>query len=99
MISILLNVFLNFVLVVCRLIMLPIDAIISEYLPDVSNMFDSVSRLFDLASDYLSWVINLSGLSNLAIQFIILYFGFKLTVPLSVHVIKFVIKWYQAIMP
>lgn len=99
MIVVLLTAFLNFIILFCKAILLPINTLIEQFLPDLSNMLSSVQPLFDTASQYLNWVISLSGLSTTAIQFIVLYFTFKLTVPLSVYVIKFVVKWYNALVP
>lgn len=99
MINIIINGLLDVIIFLCNLILTPINLLIDTVLPDLSLMLDSVPLMFDKASVYLNWVISLSGLSTLAIQFIILYFTFKLTVPLTVHVIKFVVKWYNALKP
>ena len=99
MINVIVTGFLNFIILVCNIILLPINAVIEKFLPDLDMMLSSLKPLFDTASQYLNWVISLSGLSTAAIQFIVLYFTFKLTVPLSVYVIKFVVKWYNALVP
>lgn len=99
MINIIINGLLDLIIFVCNLILTPVNALIDAALPDLSLMLDSVPALFDKASIYLNWVISLSGLSTLAIQFIVLYFTFKLSVPLTVHVVKFVVKWYNALIP
>lgn len=99
MINIIINGLLDLIIFLCNLILTPINSLIDTVLPDLSLMLDSVLLMFDKASIYLNWVISLSGLSTLAIQFIILYFTFKLTVPLTVHVVKFVVKWYNALKP
>lgn len=99
MINIIVNGLLDVIIILCNLILTPVNVLIDAALPDLSLMLDSVPSLFEQASVYLNWVISLSGLSTLAIQFITLYFSFKLTVPLTVHVIKFVVKWYNALKP
>lgn len=99
MINIIINGLLDVIIFLCNLILTPINSLIDTVLPELSDMLNAVPALFDQATVYLNWVIALSGLSNLAIQFIILYFTFKLTAPLTVHVVKFVVKWYNALKP
>lgn len=99
MINLLLTCIINFILILCKIILMPINSLIESALPELSDMLDSIKPVFDYASNYLNYAIALSGLSDLAIKFIVLYFTFKLTVPLTVHVIKFVVKWYNALKP
>lgn len=99
MINLIFTGVINLVIILCNIILIPINSLIDAALPELSDMLNAVPALFDHATVYLNWVIALSGLSNLAIQFIILYFTFKLTAPLTVHVVKFVVKWYNALKP
>ncbi len=99
MINLILTSFINLIIILCNIILAPVNALIESTLPEISDMLRLVPDLFDKATVYLNWVVSLSGLSTVAIQFIILYFTFKLTAPLTVYVIKFVIKWYNTLKP
>lgn len=99
MINIILTGFLNLVILLCKLILMPVDALISKAMPDLSTFFDAVNSLFSLLQSVIGFVVDLFGLSSLAISILITYYTFKLTVPITVHVIKFVVKWYNTLKP
>lgn len=77
-----------------NLLLLPIDALISKFLPDVSSALNHVNDFFDLIGSYLPWVISYTGLSDLMGP-VILIVTFILSVPLMVKTIKLALKWYN----
>lgn len=77
----------------------PIDLLIKNYMPDLSNAFNYISSFFDLAGNVLGFCVSVTGLSSTALSLIALFFTFKLTVPILVSAIKLGIKWYRALMP
>lgn len=77
-----------------NLLLLPIDALITQFLPDVSSALNHVNDFFDLIGSYLPWVISYTGLLGLMSP-IILIVTFILTVPLMVKTIKLALKWYN----
>lgn len=99
MINIILNSVFNFIISVTKLVLLPIDLILEKVIPDTAALFSSVNLMFESLNPILGFVLSISGLSKTAISFIVLYYTFKLTVPLAVHSVKFVIKWYNVLKP
>lgn len=77
-----------------NLLLLPIDALITQFLPDVASALNHVNDFFDLIGSYLPWVISYTGLSDLMSP-VILIITFILTVPLMVKTIKLALKWYN----
>lgn len=80
-----------------NLILLPIDSLISNYLPSVSSAIDMVSAFFNWVSNLIPWGISWFGLSSTTITLFVAYTTFELTVPLLVHTIKLAIKWYNSL--
>lgn len=76
-------------------ILLPIEAIISNYIPSLDSAFSMVAMLFENLVNFIPWVISWTGLNSTIIGLIVSYFTFKLTVPFLVHTIKLAIAWYD----
>lgn len=91
--------FLSFITAIMNLILAPIDILIGNYLPSISEALTKINLLFEFISQSLSWVVSISGLSSYALSLIVLYFIFKLTVPLQVYIFKFILKWYRKLVP
>lgn len=84
------------VLGLVKLILFPIDALITAYLPNFSNVLDAISSFFNnYIGSVISWAVSLSGLSQATISLIVSYYIFKLTLPLLVYSIKLVVSWYN----
>ncbi|MDD4706413.1 MAG: hypothetical protein PHS24_04305 [Bacilli bacterium] len=77
------------------LILQPIDSLILEYLPDLSNAFTAVGNVLNLIGNSMGWVISVSGLSSATISLIIAYYVFKLTAPVALYMIKLALAWYD----
>lgn len=99
MINLLLTAFYSILTTLVNVLLAPINLLIVNIFPDLNDALISVSSLFDLLSTYIGWVIDLSGLTPLAINVLIAYWTFKLTVPLTVYVVKVAIKWYHYLIP
>ena len=80
-------------------ILLPIDALISTYLPSLSTMFTSIASFLHTIFDGIGWAISFSGLSSFALTIIAAYWTFKLTVPIQVWAFKLFLHWYHTIKP
>lgn len=80
-------------------ILTPIDNLIATALPDLSGAIDSVSSFLNLATQSIGWVISLTGIPPLAINLIVLYYGFKLTAPMLFYMIKLALSWYNKLKP
>lgn len=99
MINLLLTAFFNVLTTLVNFLLAPINLLIVNIFPNLNDALLSISSLFDLISTYMDWVIDLSGLTPLAINVLIAYWTFKLTVPLTVYVVKVAIKWYHYLIP
>ena len=99
MINAILTGIINIILFLVNLLLLPIDALISTLLPDLSNALTSVAVMFDYALSYIGFAIDMTGLSDLAIGLIVSYWVFKLSAPLLVSTIKTALNWYRTLKP
>lgn len=80
-------------------ILTPIDNLITTALPDLSGALDSIASFLNICTQSIGWVISLTGIPPLAINLIVLYFGFKLTAPMLFYMIKLAISWYNKLKP
>lgn len=91
--SAILTTIFSFIIDLVNLILYPIDALIENFLPDLSNALGSISSFLDLAFSSIGWCINALGIPSLAIDFIIMYYGIKLTAPILFYAIKLCVSW------
>lgn len=85
------------ILSLVNLILLPIDTIISNYLPSVANAIDMVGTFFSWVANLIPWGISWFGFSSTTVALFVAYTTFELTVPLLVHTVKLAIQWYNAL--
>lgn len=78
-----------------NLILLPIDSLISTYLPSVSDAIDTVGSFFSWVAGLIPWAISWFGLNANTIALFVAYITFELTVPLLIHTIKLALQWYD----
>lgn len=90
---------LNLIMSLVSLLLRPIDLLISTALPDLSTGISAVGSFLNLIKQGLGWAIGCTGLSSECLSLIVLFFTFKLTVPLAVSTIKLAIKWYDKLKP
>lgn len=83
------------VLALVNLILLPIDTLITNYLPSVANALNVVSSFFNWAASLIPWAISWFGLSSITISLFVAYSTFELTVPLLAHTVKLALQWYD----
>ena len=84
----------NFFTDLLQLVLLPIDLLIQSLLPDVSIMIQSIYGLFDIAFSGIAYAIELLAVPTRSIQAIIIFYTFKLTIPIQVYVYKIIFDWY-----
>lgn len=97
MIKAIINGLMSLIMSLVSVITIPIDAIISTALPDLSNALSSFGAVLNLIGDGIGWVISLTGISSTAISLIITYYVFKLTTPILFSSIKAALKWYNTL--
>jgi hypothetical protein len=79
------------------LILQPIDAMILQFLPDLSNAFTGVADFLNLISGSIGWAISVAGLSSATITLIVAFYVFKLTAPMFMYMLKLALAWYDKI--
>lgn len=77
----------------------PIDSLIATALPDLQTGLNAIGEFLSLATSSVGWVLSVFGLSSECLSLIVLYFTFKLTVPLTISTIKLAIRWYDKLKP
>ena len=82
-----------------NVLLYPIDMIISNALPSLQSALNAIGSFLTIVSSSIGWVLSVFGLSSECLSLIVLYFTFKLTIPLTVYVIKLAIKWYHMLAP
>lgn len=99
MINAFLQGIISLIISLVNVILLPIDNLITNALPDLSNALDSVSSFLRICLNSIGWVISLTGISTQVISTIILYFGFSLTAPMLFYLVKLALSWYNRLKP
>lgn len=99
MINAILTGIMNLIIGLVSVLLTPIDLAIQAALPDLASAISAVGSYFQLALQNIGFAISITGLSSTAISIIILYYTFKLTVPITFSTIKLAIKWYDKIKP
>lgn len=99
MINAILTGIMNLIISLVNILLSPIDLAIKSALPNLSEAISSIGSYFSLALQNIGFVISCTGLSSTAISILILYYTFKLTLPLTFATIKLAIKWYDKIKP
>lgn len=90
-----LQLILDFVLFIVNLILSPLDFLISNFLPDLSNGLSYISSAFSSSLTYVGWIIDSSGLQQVTIILLVDYLIFKLTIPLQAYMVKLAVSWYN----
>lgn len=99
MINALLKGIMSLIIGLVSVILAPIDLLIQTALPDLSNALTNVGDIFNLINQGIGWVVSVTGLSNNALSIIVMYYVFKLTIPMLLSTIKLAIKWYDKLKP
>lgn len=95
MINIILKGVFSIVTKFINILLTPINALITTFLPGFNNVLGFITDAFNVVTQYIGWVLDSLFIEPEVISFIILYFTFKLTFPLAVTSIKLVVKWYN----
>lgn len=97
MINAILTGILKLIMGFVSLILTPIDALITQFLPGINQMFSFITGAFNIVGQFFGWIIDATLINTEVISFIILVFTFRLTVPLMVYAIKLAIRWYNTL--
>jgi len=93
------NIIISLVFFVIKIVLLPIDLLIQQFIPGVSEAFTAVGDFLSLIATGLGWAISAIGVPYTAVALVATYLIFKLSFPIIMWGIKLAIKWYVAIKP
>lgn len=82
-----------------NLILSPINSLITNSIPDLANIFATIRTCFNILFSGLGWWKDASLLSSETISLLILCWTIRLTLPLTIYVVKLAIKWYNKLKP
>lgn len=99
MINALLTGIMSLIIGLVSTLLKPIDLLILQFLPDLSNALTAIGNMLNFVSQYIGFAVSVTGLSNETLSLIVLYYTFKLTVPLLISTVKSAIKWYDKLKP
>lgn len=99
MINAVINGLLNFAVYMIGVIFTPIDTFIANNFPTISSGLTAINTLFSYILNFIGYCIDASGLSSVAIALIVGYFAFSILASFTMHIIKLILKWYQALIP
>ena len=99
MIKAIINGIFKLVISLVGVLLSPIDSLITSALPGLSSAISAVGSFLQTCTSAIGWVLSCFGLSSNCISLIIVYFTFKLTVPVLMYVFKLAIKWYHMLVP
>lgn len=99
MIGIFLTGLVNFAIQIIQFILSPLDSLITNNIPELSNILSYIGDLIDYIISCIGFAKDLVGLTDIAVTLIVGYWSFALTVPIAAWVVKFVVKWWHALVP
>lgn len=99
MIALLFQKLFDIIISLINVLLAPIDLIIQAALPQVAQLLGYVNAMIDVAITGLAYAISFTMLSPSLIGILYGCLLFILTVPLAIHSIKLVIRWYNALKP
>ena len=99
MINAILKGIFKLVISLVNVLLTPIDAIITSALPSLATALSAIASFLNIITSSIGWVLSVFGLSSECLSLIVVYFTFKLTVPVVVSSIKLAIRWYDKLKP
>lgn len=99
MINALLTGIFNVIISLVSVILSPIDTAIQAALPDLANALSAIGQLFATIGISIGWGLSLTGISSECISLIVMYYVFKLTMPIAFSLIKSALAWYNKLKP
>lgn len=93
------NIVIGLVLLLVKIVLIPIDFLISQYVPALAQAFTAVGTYLTTIFTNIGWVLSITGIPAFAIGLIVAFWVFKLTLPVNVWAIKLAITWYNHLKP
>lgn len=99
MIKALLSGIFKLIISLVNLLLLPIDTLISNYLPSLSEALEYITQFFEKIGELIPFAISYFGLNTIVLSIIVAIMTFILTVPLLVNTVKLALAWYNKLKP
>lgn len=97
MINAILNGVLSFLTQIIHIILTPVNLALQTLVPDLENAFSIVNQFWGLVSNYTGFVISYTGFNADVVSIIILLIIANITIPLAVHGVKLLAKWWEVL--
>lgn len=97
MINAIINGIMTLIISLVSLILSPIDMLINQFLPSVSDALGYIADFFGTLGSVVPFVLSYTGISPQFITICVDLIVFIYTLPYAVHAIKLAIKWYQSL--
>lgn len=91
--------FLKIITKIVSIILLPIDLLISNFLPDVNYALNSITQFMNLPADVMGWVFSVLHVPTSALSLLLAYWVYKYAVVGATSGVKKVITLYQRFKP
>jgi len=82
---------------IIKLFFLPIDALISSAVPNLSDSLIAVGDLLDIFSDNLPFAMDILLFPPAVYVLIATYYVIAITLPLGVYLYKLVVSWWSSL--
>lgn len=97
MINAILSGVLTFLTQIIHILLTPINLAIQTLVPDLENAFALINQFWALITTYTDFVISYTGFTANVVSIIILLIIANISIPLSVHGVKLLVKWWEAL--
>lgn len=95
MIKAIINGIMKLIISLVSLILVPIDALIDQFLPELGDLASLVGNYIGYCTQFIGWIIDAFFIHPVLVVGIIGYFTFKLTFWVTIHTVKLAIAWYN----
>lgn len=80
-----------------NIILLPINALINTFIPDLNNVFGIITNFFNYAFNLAGYILDMLCIPPIVANLFVAYITFKLTAPYAINAIKLALKWYNTL--
>lgn len=80
-----------------NILLIPINLLITNYLPELSTALSLIKQLFNYCFTYIGWVLDSMFISSETVSLLIAVLTMRLTIPIAINSIKIAIKWYNSL--
>lgn len=93
----LLLLFFQLCIALAEIILLPINILVTAFIPDLSLALSRIPPMLDLAGTYIGWLISSLGVPSIIITLTVFYYIFILSTRATFWAFKLALKWLKAL--